>query len=271
MNISELLLLKAKSKTLSWADEQELAQEFALSFIEVERKALALGITPSRYQRNMVAITIEEQLVLNNSAVGVIGCGGLGGYVIENLARLGIGKISVWDGDVFEEHNLNRQILSDTNLIGESKIEAAKCRVKAINPSILFHGYQQKIDKSTPEEFLTNHKVLVDAVDNIKSRMVISDLGRRSNLPVVHGAVGGWWGQVSTQYPGDGTLEKIYADAKSDKGMELSQGTLAFSASAIASLQVAEVIKIILGRGSSLRQRLLVLNLLDMEMDIFDL
>ena len=90
--------------------------------MKVEEMALAQGIIPVRYQRNLNAISIEEQYCcLAKSRVAVVGCGGLGGYVIEELARLGVGFITAWDYDCFEEHNINRQLNAQLNNLGQSK------------------------------------------------------------------------------------------------------------------------------------------------------
>ncbi|MBP8653810.1 MAG: ThiF family adenylyltransferase, partial [Proteocatella sp.] len=87
-----------------------------------------------RYSRNMEMLTLEENISLRSKKIAVIGCGGLGGYIIEMLARLGVGTLAVADGDVFEESNLNRQLLSDTGVIGKNKALQAKIRISTINP-----------------------------------------------------------------------------------------------------------------------------------------
>ena len=113
------------------------------SLAEVEGVALSLGLMPARYQRNQQIITVQDQLKLFRSRVAVIGCGGLGGYVIEELARLGVGTLVAIDPDIFQEHNLNRQILSTTDALGRAKVELAAERVAEINPATILlpvHG-----------------------------------------------------------------------------------------------------------------------------------
>src|SRR6266567_2964839 len=102
----------AEGDLLPWLAQNAAAERFGFSLAHVEETALAAGFLPARYQRNRQAISVNQQLTLFRSRVAVIGCGGLGGYVIEELARLGVGTIIAIDPDVFEEHNLNRQILS---------------------------------------------------------------------------------------------------------------------------------------------------------------
>src|SRR6185369_3162533 len=102
----------------------------------VEEVALDRGILPARYQRNRKAISVQDQLTLFRSRVAVIGCGGLGGYVVEELARLGVGTIVVIDPDVFEEHNLNRQLFSSPANLDTAKVEAAAKRIGEVNPAV---------------------------------------------------------------------------------------------------------------------------------------
>ena len=109
--IVSFLQENAENALLPFPVQQEAGQRFSLHIAEVEEIALAHDLLPARYQRNRAMISIQQQLLLLQSKVAVFGCGGLGGYIIEELARLGVGRITVVDPDVFEEHNLNRQLL----------------------------------------------------------------------------------------------------------------------------------------------------------------
>src|SRR5512133_248942 len=121
---------------IPWVAQVAAAERFGVSLAQVESSILALGLLPARYQRNRQAISAEQQRILFHSRVAVIGCGGLGGYVIEELARLGVGTIIAIDPDVFEEHNLNRQLLSSPATLGRAKVEAAAARIAEINPAV---------------------------------------------------------------------------------------------------------------------------------------
>ncbi|HTZ18035.1 MAG TPA: ThiF family adenylyltransferase, partial [Dissulfurispiraceae bacterium] len=114
----------------------EAAMRFGLTHRLLEKAALESGVLPVRYQRNRNTLSIEQQLALFQSRVAVVGCGGLGGYLIEELARLGVGTIVAIDPDKFEEHNLNRQILCTLETIGSPKVAAAADRVQKINPAV---------------------------------------------------------------------------------------------------------------------------------------
>jgi molybdopterin/thiamine biosynthesis adenylyltransferase len=269
--LARLICQRTKNSRLAWSDQVKLMEETGFTLREVEEKALAEGILPIRYQRNVHAISLDEQYRLFKSRVAVIGCGGLGGYVIEELARMGVGSITAWDYDYFEEHNLNRQLNAQLDNMGQSKVEAATRRVKTINPVVEFIGLPRKFDEQTDREFLTGIKVVIDALDNIPTRMMLADVCSNLNIPLVHGAVGGWYGQVTTQFSGDNTLEQLYGKNQNARGIEVDQGILSFVPAMVASLQVAEAIKILLGRGGLLRGKVMFINLLDMDIEIMEL
>lgn len=255
---------------LKWFDEKEIAAQTGIPERELEDRVLGRGIIPLRYLRNIGTIKTAEQQILLNSRAAVIGCGGLGGSVLEQLARLGIGNLIGWDLDVFEEHNLNRQILSDIKNIGANKIDAARARLKAINPAVVFHGILARFEPETGKEILTGCHVVIDALDNIEDRLQLSALCRELKIPLVHGAVEGWVGQLTTQFPGETVIEKIYARAQNHE-KQRTVSTPVFTPALVASLQVAETVKILLGRGELLRNRIMLVNLLDMDMDVIEL
>lgn len=217
-----------------------------------------------RYERNMKMLSPEENDALQNFKVCVVGCGGLGGYIIEMLGRLGIGHITAIDGDVFEESNLNRQLLAETKNLGKGKAEAARERMESVNPLIRVRPVRARVEAGQGEELLAGHDVVVDAVDNIESRLILQSICSRLGIPLVHGAIGGWYGQVTTIFPGDNTLDYIYAK-RTAGGLEKELGNPSFTPALVASIQVSEVLKILIGRGELLRKRLLHLDLLTQE------
>ncbi len=255
---------------LKWMDEKEITAQTGIPERTLEDQALSRGIIPLRYLRNIGAITTAEQQILLNSRVAVIGCGGLGGSVLEQLARLGIGNLIGWDFDVFEEHNLNRQICSDIKHIGVSKADAVRTRLKEINPAVVFHGILARFEPEPGQKILAGCQVVIDALDNIGDRLQLSALCRDLKIPLVHGAVEGWVGQLTTQFPGETTIEQIYARSQNQENKK-TVSTLAFTPILVASLQASEAVKILLGRGELLRSRIMLVNLLDMDMDIIEL
>lgn len=203
--------------------------------------------------------------MLFRSRVAVIGCGGLGGYVIEELARLGVGHLVAIDPDIFEEHNLNRQILSTPATLGKAKVEAALERVAEINPAVRVTAVKDAFCLANGFELLAGCQVVVDALDSISYRLELAEAATLAGIPMVHGAIGGWYGHVATQYPGETTVQNIYRHWVAGKGIEAQLGNPSFTPAVVASLEVAEVCKVLLGKGETLRNRKLSFDLLEME------
>jgi molybdopterin/thiamine biosynthesis adenylyltransferase len=261
----------ADGPLLPWQRQVEASDRFAVTLAEVEGVALERGILPARYQRNRKALSVADQLTLFRSSVAVIGCGGLGGYVVEELARLGVGRIVVIDPDVFEEHNLNRQLFSSPANLGQAKVEAAVKRIGEVNPAVTLVAIQTAFSLENGTELLAGCGVAVDALDSIQVRLELADVCAGLNIPLVHGAIAGWYGHVTTQFPGDDTLQSIYGTCKAHKGIEQTLGNPSFTPAVIASLEVAEVCKLLLRQGTSLRGRQLIMDLLLMEINIIEL
>ena len=224
----------------------------------------------SRYKSNIGTISKEENEILNHSKVCVIGCGGLGGYIIEMLGRIGVGNITAVDFDRFEESNLNRQLLSDEFSLGEKKSLMAKLRMEKVNPQVQVNSVIRYVDKSNAEEILSGHDLVVDGLDNIPSRLVLEETCEKLKIPLVHGAIASWYGQVSSVFPGDKTLSKVYSKSES-KGVEQELGIPSFTPALVASIQVSQVIKILIGRGDVLQNKLLFMDLLNDDYVILDI
>lgn len=214
-----------------------------------------------RYRRNRSLITQEEQVVLAKAKVGVCGCGGIGGYVIEMLARIGVGSLVLIDCDSFDETNLNRQILSSEAAIGQRKVQAAKKRVAAINSEVATTAFDEKINEKNVDALLCGCNVVVDALDSHEARLVVEAWCTSAGVVLVHGAIGGWYAQVATIAPGSGALSAIYPHGEL-MGVDKTQGNPSFTPAFVASLEVAECIKVLTGKGVALYGKLLVADLL---------
>ena len=278
--INELNKIKEKPfdkennfSVISVDEIKKIAKLGNLSLIEVEITALKREIMPERYQRNYATISYPEQIKLLQSSVAVIGCGGLGGNIIELLARLGIGKITLVDGDVFSENNLNRQLLCNEKNISRNKAEIAAERIQQINSSIKTITYSEFIDSVNIHEIIEGTDLVVDALDNISDRFILEKACKKEKIPFIYGAVEGLYGQVSTIFPQDKGLESIYGPskkyAKKEKGSRIS--VLSVTPALIASLQVQEVIKVLLKRGTILRKKVFLINLEDLDINILEL
>lgn len=266
--VSRLLKQHSTEGAITWADVQKISSLTGISESALENQALRQGIVPARYQRNIGAISIAEQQILSDAKVVVIGCGGIGGAALEELVRAGIGSIVCWDFDIFEEHNLNRQVFSDFGAIGHSKIGAAGEKLRLINPNLRYKGVCSKFTEKEARSILPGCNAVIDALDNVPDRLLLSALCRKMQIPLVHGAVEGWMGQLTTQFPGDEVIEKIYANSR-DYARTVS--TLVAAPAVVASLQVAEVLKILLGRGGLMRNKIMLINLLDMDIDTIEI
>lgn len=201
-----------------------------------------------RYLRNHDAISEAEQAILAQKRVLVVGCGGLGGYVIECLARIGVGYLRVVDGDVFDETNLNRQLLSSSMNLGRPKTLAAQQRVMAVNPLVEVEAFQTLLTDENAVPLLDGCDVAVDALDNVPTRLLLQQAAKTAGIPLVHGAVAGWIGQVCVVQPGQDLLNSLYPASTDTQGEEQETGTLSFTAALTASWQAAETVKLLLGK-----------------------
>ena len=217
-------------------------------------------MSEERYLRNMTMLSPAENERLKEFKVCVVGCGGLGGYNIEMLGRLGIGSITAVDGDVFEATNLNRQLLAQTATLGQSKALAAQKRMEQVNPLIHVEAVQARLTAAYGRQILQGHDLIIDALDNLSSRFLLQDLAEELSLPLVHGAVAGWYGKVTTIFPGDKTLDRLYR-REPRQGLEQTMGTPSFTPALVAAIQVSEAVKVLLAKGQPLRNQLLYIDL----------
>ena len=236
---------------------------------ESSLEMLELGRVPERYQRNMGTIGIAGQIRLLQSKVVVVGAGGLGGTVIELLARQGVGYLRVVDGDTFADHNLNRQLLSTQFTIGHGKAVAAKERVAAVNPDVTIEAVDVMMNEENADSLLVGMDVVVDALDNIAGRLILARAAKKIKIPMVHAAIAGFTGQVTTLLPGDAGLERLYKNADgANKGIEIVLGNPAATPALAAAIQVQEVVKLLTGVGKTLNGQLLYF---DTEHNLFEL
>ena len=220
-----------------------------------------------RYERNIPSVTPGEQAELAEKRVLVAGCGGLGGYIIEYLVRMGVGEITAVDGDVFEESNLNRQLLSGDDTLGMSKAAAAAARAKNVNPLVKVRAVEAFLTAENADELTAGQDLVMDALDNAPARLVLEDACARRGVTIVHGAIRGWWVQVSVARPGAGTLRKLYGE----DFVPDSKTSLPFTPPFCAAIQAAEAVRLLCGRPSALEGKLLLADLQRMEWDVVEL
>jgi len=198
----------------------------------------------ARYSRNIPALTPEECALLRTKKVAVIGCGGLGGYLIELMARIGIGGITAVDADAFESSNLNRQLLSEVPLLGTGKAAAACERIRRVNPDVAFQAAEVFLDETNASDLIAGCDAVLDALDNISSRKALANACERAGIPYIYGAISGWVAQAAISMPGDRLMETIYPEGT----VAADNSVLSFTPALCASVQAALCIKLLTGR-----------------------
>jgi molybdopterin/thiamine biosynthesis adenylyltransferase len=252
----------------------KIAEQAKLTGREVEIAALQVDIVPDRYLRNLRSLTLAEQRKLLQSTVCVVGLGGLGGLVTETLARMGIGRLRLIDGDRFEAHNLNRQSLCGVEHLGRPKAESAANRVKQINPGLDVKATEGFLTNDNADELIRSCDLVVDCLDNIPGRFALASASERNRIPMVSAAIAGLTGHITTILPGGGALEAIFGpeyEAKMTKGVETILGCLAPGVTLLASLECAEGLKVLLKKEHTLVEKLLVVDLNDYTFEIIEL
>ncbi|MFH1033681.1 MAG: HesA/MoeB/ThiF family protein [Pseudomonadota bacterium] len=207
------------------------------------------GLWPERLRPNRGTLTAQDQARLLRSTVAVIGAGGLGGTVILQLARLGLGSLLVCDGDVFEESNLNRQFLAEHDTLGQNKAQVAARAVRAVNPAVEVRVHAVWAYEDNLPALLQDAQVVVDCLDSLSARYTVEEAARQAGLPFVHGSVAGLEGMVMTVRNGDPGLAGLYGPQPAAKAesAESILGVPTPTPALIATLQVAEVLKLLLG------------------------
>ncbi len=274
-DLIEKKILK-KSKRAKFPDGKEyvslgiksvdaLEKELDLPGKQIEIKALKMEILPERYNRNMRTLSYEDQITLLKSKITVVGLGGLGGNVTEILARLGVGSLSLIDGDTFDDSNLNRQLFSSVSLIGKSKAEAAFKRISDVNPSVELKIHDEYFNEKNGEILIKGSDLIIDCLDNVKTRFILEKKCKKAGRPFISAAVAGNAGHVTTIFPEDHGLSLIYGDFSQvrKKGAETTLGCQPQAVALIASVECSEAVKILLKKEKLLRNRLLLIDLSD--------
>ena len=221
----------------------------------------------SRYERNGKSISEEENIILGEKRVCIVGLGGLGGFIAEMLARIGVLNLTLIDCDAFDVTNLNRQLFCTEDSVGKRKAEEAKKRINAVNSGVCVNAIDSLLTDDNAVGLLKGHDVVMDALDSINARRTAADACNVLGTPFIHGAISGWFGQVAVIMPGSRMLDELYGDSDDDS-LNKSLGNLPFAASHIASLQCAEAVKLLLGKGEGLTDSFLRVDLLCNEFEV---
>lgn len=222
-----------------------------------------------RYSRQIMlpALEYEGQLQLLNSRALIIGMGGLGAPVSMYLAAAGVGHLVIVDFDVVDLSNLQRQIIHNSNTLGQPKTESAWTALNAINPDIQITPLNQMLEGDELREQVLQADVVIDASDNFGTRFALNSICRATGTPLVSGAAIRMEGQVSvfSGQPGDPCYRCLYPDEGQVGDTCSENGVLAPVVGIIGSIQATEAIKVLTGMGSTLVGKLMILDALHMQ------
>ena len=250
------------------------------------------SLTPDqrrRYSRHLLIPEVGEagQERLLASRALLIGAGGLGSPASLYLAAAGVGTLGIVDADVVDDSNLQRQIVHSTDSLGEPKVLSAKRTLEALNPDVEVKAYEERLTSENVERILADGwDVIVDGADNFPTRYLVNDASVWHGIPVVHGSIYRFEGQVTVFKPGSaGSVAGRAGDARPQAGgpcyrclfptpppPELAPscaegGVLGVLPGIVGSLQANEALKLLLGIGESLQGRLLLLDALGTTVD----
>ncbi|RNI13785.1 HesA/MoeB/ThiF family protein [Methanohalophilus sp. RSK] len=196
------------------------------------------------YNRQIMMVGEEGQEKLKSATVLVAGCGGLGSPIMHYLAVAGIGHIRFVDKDTVERSNLNRQILHWHQDIGKAKSQSAEEKLAELNPNIELEAFNTEINAENIDELIQGADIIVDALDNYETRMLLNRAVIRQSVPLVHGAVHGFHGQLTTIIPGKTPCIECLIPEKPPKEVFPIIGC---TAGVVGTMQANEVIKYLLG------------------------
>ena len=228
--------------------------------------------------RQMSIVTRSEQERFKDAKITVIGCGGIGGETIEMLARMGIGELILVDKDAYDLSNLNRQTLATIKDLGLVKSEVAAEKVRLINPYVKTTTFNEHIDQTNIDKVISDSDIVIDALDNVLTRVIVSRKAKEKGIPYIHGAIHGTMGQITVFLPNsDKTYEEMFN--LPSVGKELDDETIEAlknvtsgvppvigpTPNLIGCLEAFEAYKIITGVGKvTVAPKILTFDLLDL-------
>src|SRR6188472_4074499 len=223
-----------------------------------------------RYGRHLVLSEVgtEGQRRLKNGRVLLVGAGGLGSPAALYLAAAGVGTLGLVDFDTVDVSNLQRQILFDTTQIGERKTVAASTRLRALNPGVALETHDTPLTSANALEIIRDYDIVVDGADNFATRYLVNDACVLLGKPNVYGSIFRFDGQASVFATDDGPCYRCLYPEPPPPGLVPScaeGGVLGVLPGLVGTVQATEAIKLILGIGTPLVGRLLLVNALDAE------
>ena len=224
----------------------------------------------ARYSRHIILDEVGEagQARLLRSRVLLLGAGGLGSPAALYLAAAGVGTLGIVDLDVVDASNLQRQILHATSRLGMPKVDSAEMAIRDLNPDVLVIKFEERLDSSNVERIFAGFDVIVDGCDNFPTRYLVNDASVFMNIPVVHGSIFRFEGQVTTFVPRVGPCYRCLYPEPPPAHLAPScaeAGVLGILPGIIGTMQATEAIKFLLGQGQLLQGRLVCYDSLRMK------
>lgn len=219
-----------------------------------------------RRQIALPGVGTDGQERLRGASIAVIGAGGLGSPALLYLAAAGVGRLRIVDGDRVQVSNLHRQLLHETPGIGMRKIESARQRIAAIDPAISVDPIDTTLSAVNARDLLRGFDLALDCTDNFAARYVINDAAFFEKVPLVHAAVHRFEAQVTVFAPPDGPCYRCLHPSPPPEGMAPSceeGGVLGVTPGLAGLWQATEAVKWILGIGTPLIRRLMMVDLLE--------
>ena len=224
-----------------------------------------------RYSRQIILKDVgpSGQNKILKSNVLVIGAGGLGCTVVDLLCRAGVGQIGIVDNDIVNLSNIHRQCLYNTNDVNKVKVKVLKEKIKNINPDVKIKIYEKRILNNNAKSLVKNYDIIIDGSDNFKTKLLLNKICLKLNKKLIVGAIGKFQGHIfSLNFKKKNTacLKCFYQSTPSDKLLNCEiDGVIGPTAALVGSIQSSEALKLMLGIGKDLYNKLLVLNLLSLE------
>ncbi|MFV0260607.1 MAG: molybdopterin-synthase adenylyltransferase MoeB [Acidimicrobiales bacterium] len=223
----------------------------------------------NRYSRHLLLPEVGEegQQKLLAAKVLLLGAGGLGSPAALYLAAAGVGTLGIVDMDVVDDSNIQRQILHNMDRVGERKVDSAKKTLVAMNPDLTVVTYDTRLGADNILDILDGYDVVIDGADNFPSRYLLNDASVKLGIPVVHGSIFRFEGQVTVFDPHDGPTYRDLLPEPPPAELAPScaeAGVLGVLPGIVGTIEALEAIKLILGLGDSLRGRLLAFDALEM-------
>ena len=230
----------------------------------------------NRYQRHLLVPEIGErgQLALLDGKVLLLGAGGLGSPAALYLAAAGVGSLGIVDMDEVDESNLQRQILHNVDRVGDRKVDSAKKSITALNPDVDVVTHDVRLDATNALDILDGYDVVIDGADNFPTRYLLNDASVKLGIPVVHGSVHRFEGQITVFDPRHGPTyrDMLPEPPPAEYAPNCAEaGVLGVLPGIVGSIQALEAIKLLLGVGEPLRGRLIVFDALELSFTEFKL